>query len=127
MLIPKSKSDHRTSARTATEDQAEPSSLGQGSRAPLEKPDGTEEDRAQELEAEQMAAPGEGKVADAVARKPGAGGSAPGLETDLQGKKEEQAGRRGEVQGQRHGGEDVGGEVGGRGGPAEVSDSKMDV
>lgn len=39
--------------------------------------------RSRELEGEQMRAPGEGEVADAVHRRPGASGSQPDLASDL--------------------------------------------
>lgn len=67
---------------------AVPSSLGYGIRgAPAgeEKYGRTQEQvgRGRELEGDQMRAPGEGDVADVVARKPGATGSQPDLASDL--------------------------------------------
>lgn len=78
--------------QTSSADEAIPSSLGRGVRAPgvggEERKGLGEEDvgRQNELDAEQMAAPGEGKVRDAVAGgegKTGASGGEKGLETDL--------------------------------------------
>lgn len=61
---------------------AVPSSLGWGTRgsAPARE-ERTAEDAG--LDGEQMRAPGEGRVADAVERKPGAGGEQPDLAGDL--------------------------------------------
>lgn len=48
--------------------------------------------RSQDVNAEQMEVPGEGKVASAVkGSKPGGGAGQPGLESDLDRKKSEQA------------------------------------
>ena len=48
--------------------------------------------RSKDVEAEQMEVPGEGKTASAVkGGKPGGGGTEPGLETDLDRKKAQQA------------------------------------
>lgn len=78
--------------QTSSIDEATPSSLGRGVRKPGiggEEQGGLgEEDvgRQNELDAEQMAAPGEGRVRDAVAGgqgKTGASGAERGLETDL--------------------------------------------
>ncbi|KAI1806633.1 hypothetical protein F4811DRAFT_509777 [Daldinia bambusicola] len=92
---------HHARRNTATDEQrspfggkpsgigdAVPSSLGYGVRgAPAgeERHGRTEEQvgRSRELEGEQMRAPGEGDVASAVERKPGAGGSEPDLASDL--------------------------------------------
>ncbi|KAI1762069.1 hypothetical protein GGR53DRAFT_468674 [Hypoxylon sp. FL1150] len=79
--------------------EALPSSLGYGIRgAPAgeERFGRTQEEvgRGQELEGEQMRAPGEGDVASAVERKPGASGEQPDLASDLDRKKEEQAAKR---------------------------------
>jgi hypothetical protein len=78
--------------------------------------------RSADVEAEQMRAPGEADVRDAVLSKPGAGGGEPGLETDLDRKKAEQAPRREEVQQQEKEKLDVGGILGQRGGPANPVD-----
>jgi hypothetical protein len=54
--------------------------------------------RNKELDGEQMAAPGEGKVADIVERKPGASGAQPDLAADIDRKKEEQREAREELE-----------------------------
>lgn len=64
--------DQRIPSQQASEDQANPSALGRGVRgagAGEEAKGLTDEDvgRHKELDAQQMAAPGEGRVADAVA------------------------------------------------------------
>lgn len=74
--------------RSSGFDEAVPSSLGRGIRgAPAgeERFGRTQEQvgRSRELDGEQMRAPGEGKVASAVERKPGATGSEPDLASDL--------------------------------------------
>lgn len=76
----------------------------------------------QELDAAQMGAPGEGKVASAVDRQPGASGNEPGLETDLDRKKAEQAPMRQAVQQEEQREFDVGGILGQRGGAANPLD-----
>jgi hypothetical protein len=67
--------------------EATPTSMARGIRGapPGEERYKTEEQvgRHRELEGEQMRAPGEGDVADAVDRKPGASGSQPDLASDL--------------------------------------------
>ncbi|KAI2625175.1 hypothetical protein GGS21DRAFT_310740 [Xylaria nigripes] len=79
---------------------ATPSSLGRGIRgapADEERHRRTREDvgRHVELEGEsQMCAASEGRVADAVRRKPGASGAQPDLAGDLDRKKREQAAKR---------------------------------
>lgn len=78
--------------------------------------------REQELEAEQMAAPGEAKVANVVERKPGATGGEQGLESDLDRKKREQAPMREAVEAEKEKEVDVGGVLGQRGGPANPVD-----
>jgi len=82
-------------------------------------------DRSQELDAEQMAAPGERKVYEAVegqrGGKTGTGGEQPGLETDLDRKKREQAGLREEMKQARNYGVDVGGVLGQSSAPADDS------
>ncbi|KAF4552342.1 Hypothetical protein D9617_10g073230 [Elsinoe fawcettii] len=104
------------------------SSLGLGVRAPNapgEEAKGKTHDdvgRHNELEAEQMAAPGEGKIASAVDRKPGASGAQPGFESDLDRKKAEQADLREQKKEERKQEVDVGGVLGQRGGPANPVD-----
>ncbi|TID16849.1 hypothetical protein E2P81_ATG09407 [Venturia nashicola] len=105
-------------------EDATPSSLGRGIHgAPAgEEAKGlSEEDvgRNQELDAEQMAAPGEGKVASAVDRKPGASGAEQGMETDLDRKKAEQAPLREGIKEEREKNIDVGGILGQRSAPAD--------
>jgi hypothetical protein len=104
------------------------SSLGYGVRGapPGEEAKGKSQDqldRSQELDAEQMAAPGERKVYEAVegqlGGKTGTGGEQPGLESDLDRKKREQAGAREEVKQQRGQGVDVGGVLGQSSAPAD--------
>ncbi|KAF2226607.1 hypothetical protein BDZ85DRAFT_230095 [Elsinoe ampelina] len=120
--------DKRTDNDTAPIEEATFSSLGQGVRAPNapgEEAQGkTHEDvgRHNELEAEQMAAPGEGKIAKAVDEKPGASGAQPGFESDLDRKKAEQAELRSQVKEERKQEVDVGGVLGQRGGPANPVD-----
>lgn len=108
--------------------EATPSSLGYGVRgAPSgeEAKGKTHEEvgRNQELEAEQMAAPGERKVYEAVegqtGGKTGTGGEQPGLESDLDRKKAEQASARQEIKQARAGGVDVGGVLGQQSAPAD--------
>ncbi|QDS68442.1 hypothetical protein FKW77_010809 [Venturia effusa] len=105
-------------------EDATPSSLGRGIHGapPGEEAKGlSAEDvgRNQELDAEQMAAPGEGKVASAVDSKPGASGAEPGMETDLDRKKAEQAPLREGVKEEREKNIDVGGILGQRSAPAD--------
>ncbi|KAF2636088.1 hypothetical protein P280DRAFT_473236 [Massarina eburnea CBS 473.64] len=105
-----------------------PSSLGRGIHG---APTGEEskglgkEDvgRHNELDGDQMAAPGEGKVADAVAGRTGGvslggGGDQPDQAADLDRKKAEQQGARDALKEQRSAGVDVGGALGQTGGPA---------
>ena len=73
-----------------------------------------------ELDAAQMAAPGEGKINAAVQKKAGASGNEPGLESDLDKKKREQAPARDAMKAEKEGKVDVGGVLGQRGGPAET-------
>lgn len=73
-----------------------------------------------ELDAAQMAAPGEGKISSAVHAKAGASGSQPGLESDLDKKKKEQAPAREAMKQEKQNKVDVGGVLGQRGGPAET-------
>ncbi|KAI0406160.1 hypothetical protein F4802DRAFT_596518 [Xylaria palmicola] len=75
--------DHASDVRDAV-----PSSLGwgrHGAPAGEERFGRTQEEtgRHRELEGDQMRAPAEGRVADAVERKPGASGSQPDLASDL--------------------------------------------
>lgn len=77
---------------------------------------------SQELDAEQMGAPGEGKVESAVSRKPGASGHEQGFETDLDKKKAEQAPARQQAKEEKQHELDVGGVLGQRGGPANPVD-----
>lgn len=67
-----------------------------------------------------MAAPGEGKINAAVQKKAGASGNEPGLESDLDKKKREQAPARDAMKAEKEGKVDVGGVLGQRGGPAET-------
>lgn len=105
---------------------AQPSALGKGVRGagPGEEAKGLGEEqvgRHKELDGEQMAAPGEGDVYEAVAGKggkSGASGSMQGMESDLDRKKAEQAPYREKIKEQREQDIDVGGVLGQRGGPA---------
>ncbi|PNS18570.1 hypothetical protein CAC42_5109 [Sphaceloma murrayae] len=114
----------KRNADTQPFDSATFSSLGSGVRKPnaggeeAQGKTGEDVGRHNELEAEQMAAPGEGKIASAVDRKPGATGAQPGLESDLDRKKAEQAGLRGEVKEEKKDEVDVAGVLGQSGGPA---------
>ncbi|KAI6822920.1 hypothetical protein KC332_g8938 [Hortaea werneckii] len=122
--------DQRIPAQQATYSEATPSSLGRGihGAGPGEEAQGRSHQdvgRSNELDAEQMAAPGEGKIADAVTGNNPAvlsGGGEPGMETDLDRKKREQAPLREAVQEQQREGFDVGGMLGQRGGPANPVD-----
>lgn len=69
-----------------------------------------------------MRAPGEGEISDAVDKKPGAGGSQEGLETDLDRKKAEQAPLRAKFEQEKQKEVDVGGVLGQTGGPANPVD-----
>lgn len=74
---------------------------------------------SQDVNAEQMEVPGEGKVASAVkGEKSGSGGSQPGLESDLDRKKSEQAPMREAAQENQKKDIDVQGVLGQRGGSA---------
>ncbi|KAF7193374.1 hypothetical protein HII31_05249 [Pseudocercospora fuligena] len=107
-------------------DRAVPTSLGRGIHGapPGEETKGYTQASydSQELDAEQMGAPGEGKVDSAVKNKPGASGSQPGLESDLDRKKAEQASARQSIKEQKQEEVDVGGILGQRGGPANPVD-----
>lgn len=120
-------SDTRNSKTQISQDEATPTSVARGVRGagPGDEKYGlTDEDvgRNTELEAEQMAAPGEGKIASAVERKPGATGSEPGLETDLDRKKAEQAPLREKKLAEKQEKVDVAGVLGQTGGPANPVD-----
>lgn len=69
-----------------------------------------------------MAAPGEGKIHEAVQEKPGASGKQPGLESDIEKKKAEQAPAREAIEAQKQKEVDVAGVLGQRGGPANPVD-----
>ncbi|KAI0859811.1 hypothetical protein F4860DRAFT_481554 [Xylaria cubensis] len=100
-------------------EDAVPSSLGWGIHgAPAgEEQFGRKQEevgRHRELEGEQMRAPGEGRIADAVEQKPGANGSQPDLASDLDRKKREQAEARSAMKEERrHGRISDGGARGG--------------
>ncbi|KAI0199275.1 hypothetical protein F4808DRAFT_218870 [Astrocystis sublimbata] len=95
------------------------SSLGRGTRGELageEQLGRTAETagRHNELDGQQMRAPGEGEVASAVEQKPGASGEQPDLASDLDRKKQEQAEAREATQeDRRHGNISDGGAGGG--------------
>ncbi|EMC93538.1 hypothetical protein BAUCODRAFT_76591 [Baudoinia panamericana UAMH 10762] len=79
--------------------------------------------RNKELDAEQMAAPGEDKIASTVkGAQSGAGGREQGMETDLDRKKAEQAPLREQKKEEKAENFDVGGVLGQRGGPANPVD-----
>ncbi|TGJ86910.1 hypothetical protein E0Z10_g1910 [Xylaria hypoxylon] len=104
---------------TSSTQDALPSSLGwgvHGAPAGEERLGRTQEEvgRHNELEGDQMRALGEGQVADAVDRKPGATGSQPDLASDLDRKKSEQAEAREAIkERRRHGNVSDGGPGGG--------------
>ncbi|OJD32860.1 uncharacterized protein BKCO1_3500053 [Diplodia corticola] len=119
--------------QTTADDEATASSLGRGVRKPGaagEEAKGLRDEdvgRHRELDAQQMAAPGEGRVAAAVrggedGMKTGSGGVEPGLETDLERKKAEQAPLRDAIKEERQHNVDVGGVLGQTGGPANPVD-----
>ncbi|KAK3713485.1 hypothetical protein LTR37_008443 [Vermiconidia calcicola] len=115
------------SKQTTSMDEATPTAMAQGVRGAGagENPDDftdQEQGRSQDVNAEQMAAPGEGSVHDTVDNKPGAGGGEPGLETDLDRKKAEQAPAREKEYAKQEKDLDVGGVLGQRGGPANPVD-----
>jgi len=124
------KDGHTTSQRNASDqNSASPTStsLGRGIHGAPAGEEGkghTEEavGRHNELDGEQMAAPGEGKVAHAVENKAGASGAEQGMETDLERKKREQAPAREANKEKRGSDVDVGGVLGQRGGPANPVD-----
>jgi hypothetical protein len=120
-------SDKRVPSEQAhSQSEATPTSVARGIRGapPGEEAKGETHEsvgRHKELDGEQMAAPGEGKVADIVDRKPGATGAAPDLASDLDRKKEEQKEAREEIKTQKKEEVDVAGVLGQRGGPAYTS------
>jgi len=123
------KEGHTTSTRSDndTNSKPTPSSLANGihgAPAGEEAQGETEESmgRHNELDAEQMAAPGEGEVVAAVDKKPGATGGEQGMESDLDRKKKEQAPLREKNEEKRESEVDVGGVLGQRGGPASTVD-----
>lgn len=78
---------------------------------------------SKDVDAEQsLATYGEGQTADAVKQKSGAGGGEPGLETDLDRKKAEQAPLREQQKTEDKKEVDVAGVLGQRGGPANPVD-----
>ncbi|KAF2232313.1 hypothetical protein EV356DRAFT_256241 [Viridothelium virens] len=120
---------HISSEEVAENDNAVPTSMARGVRGsgPGEESKGlSEEDvgRHRELDAEQMGAPGEGKVYEAIAGEGlgGRTGGQEGFESDLDRKKAEQAPLREAVQQERQKNVDVGGVLGQRGGPANPVD-----
>jgi hypothetical protein len=127
-LLKQLTSDQRVpSEQSSSIDEATPTSVARGVRGapPGEEAAGHTHESAgrnQELDAEQMAAPGEGKIASAVDRKPGASGKQEGLETDLDKKKAEQAPARESIEAEKQEKLDVGGILGQRGGPANPVD-----
>lgn len=111
------------SEQNTSQADATPTSVARGIRGapPGEEAKGrTEEDvgRHNENDGEQMAAPAESKIADAVENKPGATGGQEGLESDLDRKKAEQAPQREEIKEKKAQEVDVAGVLGQRGGPA---------
>ncbi|KAI9657639.1 MAG: hypothetical protein M1821_002815 [Bathelium mastoideum] len=121
--------DISVSSEDASSTQPVPTSMARGVRGAGSGEEARglgEEDvgRHRELDAEQMGAPGEGKVYDAVAGKGlgGATGGQEGLESDLDRKKAEQAPLREAIEQQRQQNVDVGGVLGQRGGPANPVD-----
>ncbi|KAJ9669297.1 hypothetical protein H2201_000649 [Coniosporium apollinis] len=122
------KTDQRVpSQQTSSVDEATPNAMGRGIRGagPGEEAEGkTHEDmgRHKELDGQQMAMPGEGRVADAVEEKKGASGKQEDFVSDLDRKKAEQAPAREAMKAQRKEEVDVGGILGQRGGPANPVD-----
>jgi len=120
---PSEEVDQRIPEKQTSGSQATASSLGRGIHGAPAGEEGkgkSDEDvgRHNELDGEQMAAPGEGKVADAVAGRGGdgnVGGEQVDLASDLDRKKAEQAGAREEMKAKRSQGEDIGGTSGGIG------------
>ncbi|KAK5127015.1 hypothetical protein LTR85_008374 [Meristemomyces frigidus] len=118
------------SEQSTSQEDATPTSVARGVRGapPGEEASGgthESEGRNNELDADQMAAPGEGKIASAVkGESAGAKGSEQGMESDLDRKKAEQAPARKSVQAEKAENFDVGGVLGQRGGPANPVDKK---
>jgi hypothetical protein len=118
------------SEQSSSTDDATSTSLGWGVRGapPGEEAKGyTQGDvgRNQDLDAQQMAAPGEGDVYEAVegkGGKSGASGGEQGMEQDLDRKKAEQAGQREAIKGEREKKVDVGGVLGQSSAPADPTD-----
>ncbi|KAJ9646560.1 hypothetical protein H2199_002609 [Coniosporium tulheliwenetii] len=123
---------YETAGNPATSEPAEAAAAKQGSEAAADAPktdqreaEGkTHEDmgRHKELDGQQMAMPGEGRVADAVEEKKGASGKQEDFVSDLDRKKAEQAPAREAMKAQRKEEVDVGGILGQRGGPANPVD-----
>ncbi|KAF2118583.1 hypothetical protein BDV96DRAFT_611254 [Lophiotrema nucula] len=115
--------------QTSDQKEGTASSLGRGIHgAPTgEESKGlTEEDvgRHTELDGQQMAASGEGDVADAVAGRGNAmsSGQAPDMASDLDRKKAEQQGARDAMKAERKSNAGIGGDLGQSGGPASTVD-----
>ena len=83
--------------------------------------------RHKELDGQQMAMPGEGRVADAVRSNDkfgaGGGGAEQDFASDLDRKKAEQQAARDQIKGQRQENVEVGGALGQQGGPANPVDN----
>ena len=114
-------------------DEAEPSASGKGVRgAGAGEEAGSltnqEQGKSQDVNAEQMAAPGEGDIASAVkggaSTQAGGGKGEKGQETDLDRKKAEQAPGREQMKQEQKDEVNVGGVLSQRGGPAEPSDNQ---
>jgi len=118
----------RVPSQDLSQEEGISSSLGRGVRGAGKGEEGkTKEEvgRHNELDAEQMAAPGEGKVRDAVAGDStfqGRSGEQEDLASDLDRKKAEQAPARAEIKEKRASGVDIGGILGQSGGPASTVD-----
>jgi len=119
--------DDRYAGDSASKSSAQPTSLGRGIHGapPGEEAHGETEENMEgnrDVDAEQIAPPGEGKVYDAVARdrKPGTGGEEPDFAANLDKKKAEQKSARERIKAARGEGTDVGGETGQHGGPASA-------
>jgi len=95
---------HRGPSDTLPEDAAVPTSRSRGIHGapPGEETRGYTQDKldSEALDAAQMAAPGEGKIYEAVQQKSGASGAQPGLESDLDRKKQEHEEARRTAQGE---------------------------
>lgn len=118
----KTYSDTRVPQEQSSQDQAVPTAVARGVRGAPEGEEAkglTHEDvgRHKELDAQQMAMPGEGRVAEAVDEKPGATGSEESFTSDLERKKAEQAPAREAIKEEREKNVDVGGILGQRGAP----------